>query len=224
MKLRTDQEGRDAGSPETAPGVQPLVGVAAALGKPDVPRGELSTREATAGRIDTIRELEERLRRAYDELDAMHALRDRVRTLEARNASLREEHDRRCRELADLAVLMASGTSGAATGTQPSTQPFSAGRAKGFLARLSGRYHRFLFGRRKARIRRSGIFDARWYLERNPDVANSGLDPLDHYLLFGRLEGRQVSPYFDIVQYIAENPGALDDPLTHFLKQGRGGA
>ena len=34
------------------------------------------------------------------------------------------------------------------------------------------------------------FFDAIWYLARNPDVAAAGMDPLRHYLRFGRAEGR----------------------------------
>src|SRR5688572_20439802 len=37
-------------------------------------------------------------------------------------------------------------------------------------------------------------FNARWYLERYPDVARSGMDPLEHYRHFGRPEGRQPGP------------------------------
>lgn len=36
----------------------------------------------------------------------------------------------------------------------------------------------------------SHAFDAAWYLQAYPDVAGAGLDPLDHYLKFGRYEGR----------------------------------
>lgn len=37
-------------------------------------------------------------------------------------------------------------------------------------------------------------FDATWYLARNPDVAMSGMDPYEHYLSFGKAEGRQPAP------------------------------
>ncbi len=37
----------------------------------------------------------------------------------------------------------------------------------------------------------SGFFDPDWYLENNPDVVNSGMDPLDHFLLCGLKEGRK---------------------------------
>jgi hypothetical protein len=33
-------------------------------------------------------------------------------------------------------------------------------------------------------------FDAAYYLRENPDVAEAGFDPLEHYLLYGRHEGR----------------------------------
>lgn len=36
-------------------------------------------------------------------------------------------------------------------------------------------------------------FDADWYLEQYPDVAASGMDPLEHYLKFGSAEGRLPS-------------------------------
>jgi len=37
-------------------------------------------------------------------------------------------------------------------------------------------------------------FDAAWYLKQNPDVAMSGLDPYEHYVKFGKAEGRQPTP------------------------------
>ncbi|MBS0481857.1 MAG: hypothetical protein JSR96_06815 [Proteobacteria bacterium] len=37
----------------------------------------------------------------------------------------------------------------------------------------------------------AGLFDAHSYLQRYPDVAQSGLDPLDHYIRHGVEEGRQ---------------------------------
>src|SRR5258705_443067 len=33
-------------------------------------------------------------------------------------------------------------------------------------------------------------FDAEWYLKRNPDVAQTGTDPLEHFLRHGLQEGR----------------------------------
>ena len=37
-------------------------------------------------------------------------------------------------------------------------------------------------------------FNSTWYLEQNPDVENSGVDPLQHYLQHGKAEGRKPLP------------------------------
>ena len=37
-------------------------------------------------------------------------------------------------------------------------------------------------------------FSTRAYLERYPDVRSSGMNPLDHYFVFGMLEGRTPGP------------------------------
>jgi DNA repair exonuclease SbcCD ATPase subunit len=39
-------------------------------------------------------------------------------------------------------------------------------------------------------IKASGLFDAESYLEKNPDVAAAGVDPLLHYICYGLREGR----------------------------------
>lgn len=43
----------------------------------------------------------------------------------------------------------------------------------------------------------SGLFDEGYYVERYPDIAASGIDPLFHYLVAGEREGRSGSYYFD---------------------------
>lgn len=45
--------------------------------------------------------------------------------------------------------------------------------------------------KQKARLKRSGIFDADAYLAAYPDVAQEGMDPLWHYIIHGIGEGRQ---------------------------------
>lgn len=40
----------------------------------------------------------------------------------------------------------------------------------------------------------SVFFDARWYLETYGDVAADGMNPLWHYLRYGRHEGRRPLP------------------------------
>ena len=48
---------------------------------------------------------------------------------------------------------------------------------------------------RKARLAQlPDGFDAKLYLEANPDVAAAGVDAVDHYVEFGRAEGRPLRP------------------------------
>lgn len=48
-----------------------------------------------------------------------------------------------------------------------------------------------------ALIRASGMFDVDWYLAHHPEVAEFGLDAIDHYLRFGAALGYNPNPYFD---------------------------
>lgn len=48
----------------------------------------------------------------------------------------------------------------------------------------------------RATLERSGLFDKAWYLDQYPDISESGLDPVDHYLRHGAREGRLPSGRF----------------------------
>jgi len=50
--------------------------------------------------------------------------------------------------------------------------------------------------KQKAKLKRKGIFDAGAYLAAHPDVAERGMDPLQHYIIHGMHEGRQ--PHFEV--------------------------
>jgi hypothetical protein len=71
-------------------------------------------------------------------------------------------------------------------------------------------------------IRRSGLFDANWYSERNPDLAASS-DPVAHYLATGARNDLAPHPLFDVGWYRDTNPD-LDasglSPLGHFILRG----
>jgi hypothetical protein len=72
-------------------------------------------------------------------------------------------------------------------------------------------------------IRRSNLFDGAWYLAVNPDVADGGMDPLDHYLRHGAEEGRQPNRCFIPAWYGLQCPhlAALRiNPLLHYLRSG----
>ena len=60
----------------------------------------------------------------------------------------------------------------------------------------------------------SKVFDPRFYLEMNPDVETSGIDPLVHYLRFGIHENRAPNAIFDPVWY--EEVLTKKVPGTHY--------
>ena len=54
-------------------------------------------------------------------------------------------------------------------------------------------------------IRKSGLFDEKAYLSDNEDVAESGIDPVFHYVHYGlNEEQRKPYPEFDSNQYISD--------------------
>lgn len=76
------------------------------------------------------------------------------------------------------------------------------------------------------RILASGLFDARWYLERYPDVARAKHPALLHFMQHGASEGRSPSQDFDTEWYLSQNPDIRGlNPLLHYvdfgLKEGR---
>lgn len=67
-------------------------------------------------------------------------------------------------------------------------------------------------------------FDAAFYLAVNPDVAGSGMDPLDHFVRTGWLEDRDPNAGFSVRDYLEANPdvGAANlNPFAHYLVAGR---
>jgi ubiquinone/menaquinone biosynthesis C-methylase UbiE/uncharacterized coiled-coil protein SlyX len=73
-------------------------------------------------------------------------------------------------------------------------------------------------------IRNSGLFDTDWYLAKNPDLAQAGVDPLLHYLRYGGFEGRDPSQFFSSKWYIESNQDVKNsgmNPLIHYLRYGK---
>lgn len=67
-------------------------------------------------------------------------------------------------------------------------------------------------------------FDAAFYLGSNPDVADAGQDPLEHFLVAGWREGRDPSPYFSLTDYLELNPDVArlgTNPFVHYVTAGR---
>jgi len=73
-------------------------------------------------------------------------------------------------------------------------------------------------------IRNSLFFDAGHYLERNPDVRASGMDPALHYLVRGGLERRDPGPFFSTEAYLVRYPDVAEaglNALLHYETYGR---
>ncbi|MBT2321959.1 hypothetical protein J7E62_06280 [Variovorax paradoxus] len=72
-------------------------------------------------------------------------------------------------------------------------------------------------------LRASVLFDTDYYLQTYKDVARSGCDPIEHYLLHGSREGRNPSEAFSTEGYLrryADVASAGLNPLVHFLQHG----
>ncbi len=70
----------------------------------------------------------------------------------------------------------------------------------------------------------SGLFDAAYYLENNPDVARNSIDPLRHFCEYGWRELRKPSQSFDVWWYWMNylDPAGEDvNPLVHYIRFGR---
>ncbi|MBU2759071.1 hypothetical protein [Acidithiobacillus sulfurivorans] len=67
-------------------------------------------------------------------------------------------------------------------------------------------------------------FDKDFYLTSNPDVRESGMDPIKHYLLSGWKEGRNPRSDFDVRFYLRLYPDIIFsgmNPFYHYLVYGR---
>jgi O-antigen biosynthesis protein len=73
-------------------------------------------------------------------------------------------------------------------------------------------------------IKRSRLFDQKYYLEHNRDVAASKVDPVLHYMRYGALERRNPNPKFDS-QFYLEQCGSRgerpNNPLLHYIMSGK---
>jgi O-antigen biosynthesis protein len=70
-------------------------------------------------------------------------------------------------------------------------------------------------------IEESGLFSREWYLKFYPDVAQAGVDPLDHFLETGAFEGRSPNPRFRTQLYLRKYPGLAEinlNPLVHYIR------
>ena len=76
----------------------------------------------------------------------------------------------------------------------------------------------------KEKIKNSGLFDEQFYLNLYADIKNSGIDPIEHYLIFGWEEGRYPSLKFDTRSYLdaySDVKKSKMNPLLHYILFGK---
>ena len=67
------------------------------------------------------------------------------------------------------------------------------------------------------------LFDPDWYVAQYPDVASAGVDPVQHYMKAGYLEGRNPNPHFDSDWYVSAYPDVAEhgeNPFVHYVFYG----
>lgn len=75
----------------------------------------------------------------------------------------------------------------------------------------------------RAQIKRSGLFSSSWYLRTYADVAQAGIDPVEHFLQAGAAERRRPNPVFDTDWYLRAYHDVSDvglNPLVHYIQWG----
>lgn len=95
-------------------------------------------------------------------------------------------------------------------------------RIRSGIARLTGARNRNL-DHSIALVEQSLLFDRDWYLERYPDVASEGVDPVRHYIELGWREGRDPGPQFSTTAYLKSNADVASlgaNPLLHYIEHG----
>jgi len=73
-------------------------------------------------------------------------------------------------------------------------------------------------------VEQSGLFESRWYRDQYPDVADTGMEPIEHYLRYGAAEGRDPGPNFNTKWYLdtySDIAEAGVNPLVHYIKVGK---
>ena len=129
---------------------------------------------------ETVR-LGELLRKAEAEAGVTRAARERAET----------RLDERFDEIAQMTRLLAAQEKIADTSSQRAEWLQSVSAAMLAFPRWWALLPKARQARlQRERLSRKGLFDAAEYLRLNPDVADSGMDPLRHYLLHGLGEGR----------------------------------
>ncbi len=169
-----------------------------------------------------------------EELEQSHRhSAERMTSLERQRDALQANVDERFRELAHLAQIfmhkdMAIEDSRAAAARMKASTSWKVTRPLRWFGNTFGPG-----AKEKKRLRRqcsllaqSGLFDPAWYSSTYPDVVQSGIDPVEHYLRHGAREGRNPGPRFNTQNYLRRYPDVAKatppiNPLLHYVLHGK---
>jgi hypothetical protein len=73
-------------------------------------------------------------------------------------------------------------------------------------------------------LKKSKLFDRKWYLTAYPDVKEAKCDPILHFLIYGWKENRNPCALFITKLYLKNNPDvkkAQVNPLIHYIRYGK---
>lgn len=73
-------------------------------------------------------------------------------------------------------------------------------------------------------VEASTLFDAKWYVERYPDVKAANMNPAAHYCKYGWQMLRDPSNQFSTIGYLAKHQDVKKkglNPLFHYLRYGK---
>lgn len=74
------------------------------------------------------------------------------------------------------------------------------------------------------KIKKSGLFDEKYYLKTYDDVKNSNIDPIKHFIEQGWKEGKNPSEFFNTSFYLEtynDVKNTQNNPLLHFIMYGK---
>ncbi|MBY5924890.1 MULTISPECIES: class I SAM-dependent methyltransferase [unclassified Halomonas] len=177
-----------------------------------------------------VTELEERLAGAQSDCAQARErnlkLESEKRLVERSHQALQQQLDDRFEELAELTRMLEEQNAGSPE-PKPAQEPRGFRSAFPAFPPLSGKSRGAKARQLKEDlklVKASGLFDSQWYLAQNPDVKDSGIPAIEHFVRFGGQEGRSPSERFDTQWYLNEYPDVVDsniNPLVHYLRFGR---
>ena len=122
----------------------------------------------------------------------------RIRALEQERASVEAHSHERFEEIASLTRMLAKAEAASRASRERlewlrETSAVFVNGSTTLKGRLLALLPAALAHKRQQRLlEREGLFDAESYLQKNPDVASNGMNPLGHYIFHGMDEGRQI--------------------------------